>query len=102
MTRDEILETAAELISGDRQATYGGAYDSHARIADMWTAYLYGVLKRQRAAGLHLLSLCPTDVAAMMVLMKVSRAVNSEHADNWIDIAGYAALAGEMESEGEV
>jgi hypothetical protein len=102
MTRDEILETAAELISGDRQETYGSAYDSHARIADMWAAYLNGVMKRQRSMGYHTIRLCPTDVAAMMVLMKVSRSVNSEHADNWIDIAGYAALAGEMESEGEV
>ena len=101
MTRDEILETAAELISGERQTTYGSAYDSHARIADMWTAYLNGVMKRQKMAGWQMLSISPTDVAAMMVLMKVSRSVNSEHADNWVDIAGYAALAGEMESEGD-
>lgn len=101
MTRDEILETAAELISGDRQETYGSAYESHVRIANMWTAYLKGVMERQRSIGYHTIRLCPTDVAALMVLMKVSRSVNSEHADNWIDIAGYAALAGEMESEGD-
>ena len=40
VTREDVLRTAGELITGDRQATYGSAKDSHARIAGMWSAYL--------------------------------------------------------------
>ena len=80
-----ILDTAAALVSGDRQETYGDAREMHQNIADLWTAY----------AGVDLTAV---DVAAMMVLMKVARSKGPrKHTDNWIDICGYAALAGEME-----
>lgn len=83
--RNYILDTAAALVSGDRQATYGDAEEMHQSIADLWTAY----------AGVELTAV---DVAAMMVLMKVARSKGPrKHTDNWIDICGYAALAGEME-----
>jgi hypothetical protein len=84
MGRDEILTIAGQLIGGDRQETYGDAKASHTRIADLWSAYL-GV------------KLSASDVAACMVLMKVSRTKGQKHTDNWIDICGYAALGGEME-----
>ena len=86
VTRDDILREAGEVISGARQETYGDAAQSHGRIAQMWSAYL-GV------------NVTACDVAAMMVLMKVSRSKGKPHKDNWVDICGYAALAGEMESE---
>ena len=38
------------------------------------------------------------DVAAMMVLLKVSRSRASDHSDNWVDVCGYAAIAGELEA----
>jgi len=39
----------------------------------------------------------PTDVAQMMVLMKIARLENSPtHMDSWIDVAGYAACGGEL------
>ena len=85
VTREDILRTAGELITGDRQATYGSARDSHARIAGMWSSYL-GV------------DVTEVDVAAMMVLLKVSRSRSSELADNWVDVCGYAAIAGELEA----
>ena len=38
------------------------------------------------------------DVAALMVLMKVARSKGPrKHADNFVDICGYAALACEMQ-----
>jgi hypothetical protein len=40
VTREDILRTAGELITGDRQRTYGSAKASHATIAGMWSAYL--------------------------------------------------------------
>jgi len=87
MNRVEILNTAAELISGDRAATYGDATVSHQRIADLWSTYL-GTPE----------PLSAVDVAACLILMKVSRSKGAAHRDNWIDMAGYAALAGEMEA----
>ena len=87
MNRVDILNTAAELISGDRAATYGDATVSHQRIADLWSTYL-GTPE----------PLSAVDVAACLILMKVSRSKGAAHRDNWIDMAGYAALAGEMEA----
>ena len=85
MDRSEVLSKAAELISGDRQATYGGAKEMHQLIGDLWSAYL-GV------------EVGAVDVAALMVLMKVARSKGPQkHADNFVDICGYAALACEMQ-----
>jgi|TARA_R110000782_G_scaffold52649_1_gene112641 hypothetical protein len=89
MKRDEILKTAGHLISKDRHDTYGDSATSHSRIAAFWSAYLS-------------VELSAVDVAAMMVLMKVSRSKGgsaSPHLDNFVDICGYAALAGEMAAE---
>jgi hypothetical protein len=56
----------------------------------MWNAYLHGIKKK---------NLDPWDVAAMMALLKIAR-ISSGNAkdDNWIDLAGYAACGGELES----
>ena len=40
VNRDEILDIAKSIISGDRHEDYGNASDSFERIAKMWTAYL--------------------------------------------------------------
>lgn len=85
MTRDKILETAKSIISGEREGAYGKAEDSFALTASLWSGYL----------GTRL---SPTDVANLMILMKVAQ--NSSGAykeDNWIDICGYAALGGEAQ-----
>jgi len=87
MTKDEILDTAKALINGDRAKEYGDAYLTHARIAALWTTYI-----RSKTADLK-----PVDVAMMLVLMKVARTIETPKDDSFIDIAGYAALAGEME-----
>ena len=36
------------------------------------------------------------DVALMMALLKIARATTSDNMDNLIDLAGYAACAGEL------
>lgn len=92
MNRAEVLDTAEGLISKDRAAIYGDAKESFEAIAAMWTAYL-----KNHAPGDDLHPLNGADVAAMMVLMKVSRLrYAQQHADSWVDIAGYAALGGEI------
>lgn len=89
MKRDEILHKAEQVICHDRQDTHGKPEDNFNTIADLWTAYLD--IGRE---------ITPVDVANMMILLKIGRAKgNPAHADNWIDMAGYAACAGEIAAE---
>jgi len=82
--REEILEQAKVIVTVDRNADYGEPEQNFNRIAEMWTGYL--------GARVH-----PHDVAAMMILMKVSRISSTPGIqDHWVDIAGYAACGGEI------
>jgi len=85
MKRDEIIAKATELINGDRKDDYGDAYLNHMRIAEFWNNYLETETK-----------ITPTDVAMMMLLVKVARLMHTYKEDSFVDICGYAALAGEM------
>lgn len=85
MKRADILATASEYVTKDRATTHGDAEDNFRRIADLWNAYL----------GVD--DITSIDVAVMLALLKVARIrSNPTHADNWIDIAGYAACGGEI------
>ena len=87
-TRDDILLEAMQCITHDRAATHGEAEDSFQTIADVWSWWL---------SNRTLSPLTAADVAMMMVLFKVARiSGNKTHDDNYIDLAGYAALAGEI------
>lgn len=84
MNRSEILDTAKSIVTKDRNATHGNPEDSFALIAKYWSAHL-GV------------SISSPDVAIMMALLKIARAgINPGHADNFVDLAGYAACGGEI------
>lgn len=84
MNRTEYLDVAAHTITKDREEEYGRPEVSFNRIADLWSAYLRTRLDAK-------------DVALMMILLKVARAKNGAHRDDtYVDIAGYAALAGEL------
>lgn len=85
MVRAEVLREAERLIVGDRAEDYGDARVNHNRIAALWRAYLE-VGKQITAA----------DVAVMLILLKVARTQHRHKWDNFVDIAGYAALAAEM------
>lgn len=82
--REEILTLANKAVNGEREQTYGSPEDSFDRIAYLWSAYLEVAL-----TGL--------DVAKMMILFKLARTREQAYLDNWVDIAGYAACAGEIE-----
>jgi hypothetical protein len=84
MNRADFLDTARGYVTRDRAAMHGRAENTFAAIAALWSADL-GI------------PITPTDVGRLMVLFKMARAKgNPGHADNWIDAAGYAALAGEL------
>lgn len=89
MTRKDILDTALTCVNGDRQSDYGTPERSFETIAGFWNGYL------SRVDG----DLTGKDVAAMLILLKVARiAGGKKKDDNWVDIAGYAACGGEIES----
>lgn len=92
MKRAEILDTAKTCVCGDREQDYGSPEQNFQRIADLWTDYLANLLAE---------AITPKDVAAMLALLKIAR-IASGHAkaDNWVDLAGYAACGGELETEG--
>ena len=95
MTKEEILKKAKELITGDRNDTHGDAFQNHAEIAEFWNIFLDK--KFQPMA-----SITAEDVALMMVLMKISRNNQGKknNLDNFIDMCGYAAIAGEINDTG--
>ena len=93
MTRNEVLERAAECVSGDREQDYGSPEQNFKTISMLWSVYL------QRTPRSYI---SEVDVAAMLALLKIAR-IGSGNAksDNWIDLAGYAACGGEIESRNE-
>jgi hypothetical protein len=92
MKRNDCLDTAKDLITGQRATDYGSAYENHARIASLWSRYMSGKLNLQ-------VQLTPMDVAHMMILLKVARLMHTGTDDCYVDIAGYAAIAAEMNEE---
>ena len=93
MNKSEILKTAENIVNGDREKQYGKAENNFNTIANLWADYLS--VKEEPT------EIEPKDVAAMLALLKIAR-IASGHAkeDNWVDIAGYAACGGEIETGG--
>ncbi len=95
MNRAEILQAAHTCVCGEREHDYGRPEDNFETIGLMWGAYL-----RAANPGLKL-DMAPNfigakDVAAMMALLKVARIATGDKEDNFVDLAGYAACAGEI------
>ena len=90
LSPSDIAATAANLISGDRNATHGDARQNHLNIGALWIAYLE---RRFPAAGrLHLTA---HDVMQMMALLKIARTMAGRHnPDDYVDAVGYLSLAG--------
>ena len=89
MNREEILQTASQYITKDRDATHGDAEDNFENVASLWIWWMYG---RDRCVFNGL------DVAIMMVLFKIARIKgNPDHVDSYVDAAGYLAIAGEIQ-----
>jgi len=79
----EILEETIRIVTGQRQEDYGDKVINHKNIADLWSSYLNKKIS-------------PHDVAICMLLVKVARLKNRKTKDCYIDMAGYAAIAGEI------
>ena len=76
---ETILEEAARITAGDRQAAYGHPHDDYTRTAALVSAYL-GV------------PVTAAQAAMIVLLVKVSREAHRPGRDNLVDIAGYARV----------
>jgi hypothetical protein len=83
MNRTELLENVTIALS-DRGSAYGDASENFQRIADMW-----GIILRENVTV--------KEVALCMAAVKMARLMETpDHADSWVDLAGYAALGVEV------
>jgi Domain of unknown function (DUF6378) len=88
MKAPDIIRKAADLVAGDRNEQHGDIAEVHRNIAALWSAYLW-------AAGQG--TLTPKQVAVMLVLLKIARTKGDRHnEDNYVDMAGYAGIAGQL------
>lgn len=84
MTRAEILKQAEQIVCQDRESQYGSPEDNFAKIAEYWSIYLESKITAH-------------DVAMMMIFLKTARISTGKFKDdNYIDLCGYAACAGEI------
>ena len=88
VSRADILDRAKAIVTGEREKQYGKPEDNFAIIAELWGAY----------TGYKF---SPVDVAMMMALLKVARIkTGGGTVDSFVDLAGYAACAGEIAGRG--
>ena len=86
-----FLDKAEEYIGGPRNRQYGDARENFYRISQILNAILEDKLKSK---------LTEEDVAQISIGIKLARLRHTpDHEDSWIDIAGYAALGGEVSCE---
>lgn len=85
--RSEVLFTAEQIVSNDREKEHGDAKDNWDSISGLWSSFLG-----------HTIS--PSAVPIMLMLIKVARLrQNKSNIDNYVDICGYAALASESRND---
>lgn len=82
LNRTGLLETASNLISGDRASAYGDYGDQMRSLATAFNAI----------TG-H--SISPEDASRFLMLLKIRRGITATDQDSEVDLAGYAALHGE-------
>jgi hypothetical protein len=85
--RSHVLRTAETHVNGQRNVEYGDPISDFRTTAELWQTYISRTVEHRGS-----LALKPHDVAAMMILLKMSRiSWSPEVEDHWIDAAGYAA-----------
>lgn len=90
MKAETIALKAADLIGGERDRQHGQKRDNFERIAAMWNAWLQ--IRRDPASPLT-----AHDVGMMMALLKAARTQSGAfNEDDYVDLCGYAACAGEV------
>lgn len=89
MKASDILMRAAALVGGERDRQHGDKLENHENIARLWSAFL----------GIEISAV---QAALMLNLLKVARTKTGDlNPDDFVDMAGYAACAGEIASRVE-
>jgi hypothetical protein len=91
-TAADTLRIAAEAVCGERNQSYGSPADDFRTQGEMFSSYL------SRTNGAKVV-VTASDIAALMILVKVARQAHRPKPDNWIDAAGYAACGAQCDSE---
>ena len=87
MNRHEILTNASNAVA-ERESDYGSPESNFATAAALWNVMLGDKLAGEISAA---------DVAMMMCCLKLARLkATPDHIDSAVDLAGYAALLGEI------
>jgi hypothetical protein len=88
-TPKKFLEDAIQKVCRDRHEEHGDYMPCHEAIANLWNAYLAG--RKEPATPLG-----ADDVALMMVLFKIGRAISGDKPlfDTYADGCGYFSIAG--------
>lgn len=94
MSKADFLDRVKDIVA-EREGQHGKPAETFKAIAAAWSVYLTAIV------GVPVM-LREEDVAMMMVELKVQRFAGgqSAHMDTLLDIAGYAACAGELASGG--
>jgi hypothetical protein len=95
MKRAEILEAARVCVCGERQQDYVTPENNFETIGLLWGVYLRAS-HPELAKVMAINHINAKDVATMMGLLKVARIATGYKEDNFVDLAGYAACAGEI------
>ena len=95
MNRAEILRAARNCVCGEREHNYGAPENNFTTIGLLWGVYLRAA-HPELTKIMPINGITPKDVAVMMSLLKVARIANGSSTDIFVDLAGYAACAGEI------
>lgn len=90
--RAEVLREAEQLITGDRNKTYGPPTENFKNTANLWTVRLQDKLKPGEV-------ITSNEIADLMILLKIARNMTDPKRDNFVDIAGYSACGWECLKE---
>lgn len=97
--RTVILEKAEQCVNGSREQDYGTPESNFSTIASLWETYLNSKHNTRQVRD-ELISISPVDVAMMMSLLKIARVSSGNGTEDcYVDLAGYAACAGEIYRE---
>lgn len=100
MTRPEILEAARVCVCGEREHDYGTPEDNFTTIGLLWGVYL-NAAHPEYTKAFPFNGITAKDVATMMALLKVASIATGSSPDSFVDLAGYAACAGEIAGRAE-
>lgn len=99
--KNDIANEALRIVNGARRSAYGPPESNFERIAAIWNTYIE-ITDRKFVHGREgcyraTLRFTPTDVAAMMRLMKEARLCETpDHRDSYVDLVGYALCGAEV------